>query len=163
MPQNVSVTASENTPNINFQLTPGGTITGRVTSGGTALNMISLYISNQDGSYQNYVSTNASGVYTATGLPSGQYTVFFRPSDHIPEYYNNHPEGSDVRDQISVLAPNTVAGIDADLALGSSISGKVVDANTNVALQGIFVEILDANGERVESTYTCLLYTSRCV
>lgn len=154
VPQQASVTAPENTANINFQFTPGGTITGRVTSGGMALDASTIYISNQDGSYQNYVYTNATGVYTATGLPSGQYTVFFRPSNHISEYYNDRPEGSDVRDQISVTAPNTVTGIDADLALGGSISGKVVDATTNVPLKGIFVEILDANGERVESTST---------
>ena len=153
-PTTVTVTAPNTQSNVDFTLAPGGTLTGRVTDvGGTPLNSITVFVGNQDGSYQNYVYTNASGIYTATALPSGDYRAFFRPSAFIPESYNNQPEYYQ-GDPIPVSAPNTVGGIDAVLELGGAVRGTVTDAATGLPIKDIFVEVLDANGGRVESTYT---------
>ncbi|HEU5014738.1 MAG TPA: carboxypeptidase regulatory-like domain-containing protein [Roseiflexaceae bacterium] len=153
-PQSATVVAPNTTANVNFTLAAGGTITGRVTGpGGTPLKDITVFVGNQDGSYQNYVYTNATGVYTATGLPSGQYKVLFRPSAYIPEAYNNKPDFGDA-DPISVTAPNTVTGIDAMLDQGSAVSGKVTDASTGLPVKDVFVEVLDQNGQRVETAFT---------
>lgn len=152
--QTTIVTASQTTSNVNFQLSAGGTLSGRVSSAGIPLKDIVVYISDDTGDYQNYVITNASGIYTTTALPSGEYTVFFRPTSYIPEYYNDHKVDAGQRDRVIITAPNTVTGIDAELAPGSSISGKVVDADTNLPLQGIFVEILNMQGRRVETATT---------
>ncbi len=149
-----TVIAPDTTPGINLTMTPGGTLTGRVTDGsGTALNGITVFIRNEDGSYQKYVYTNDSGVYTATGLPTGTYRVLFRPHAHIPEAYNDRPDFGQA-DPISVVAPNTVSGIDAVLAPGSAISGRVTDATTSAPIKDVFVEILDAGGGRVETAFT---------
>jgi 5-hydroxyisourate hydrolase-like protein (transthyretin family) len=153
-PQSATVVAPNTTANVNFTLAAGGTITGRVTGpGDTPLKDITVFVGNQDGSYQNYVYTNATGVYTATGLPSGQYKVLFRPSAYIPEAYNNKPDFGDA-DPISVTAPNTVTGIDAMLDQGSAVSGKVTDASTGLPVKDVFVEVLDQNGQRVETAFT---------
>ena len=71
-PQTVSLTAPNTLSGVNFTMAPGGTLTGRVTdASGTPLKDITIFIGNQDNSYQEYVYTNASGVYAATALPSG--------------------------------------------------------------------------------------------
>jgi len=153
-PQTAVVTAPNTRANVDFTLAPGGTLTGRVTDvGGTPLNNITVFVNNQDGSYQNYVQTNASGIYTATALPSGNYTAFFRPSAYIPEIYNNQPEYNQ-GNPIPVTAPNTVGGIDAVLELGGAVRGTVTDAATGLPIKDIFVEVLDANGGRAETANT---------
>jgi len=139
---------------VDFTLAPGGTLTGKVTdTSGTALKDITVFIGNQDGSYQNYVYTNASGIYTATALPSGDYRAFFRPNAYIPESYDNQAEYYQ-GDPIPVTAPNTVGGIDAVLEVGGAVSGTVTDAATGLPVKDIFVEVLDANGGRVETATT---------
>jgi 5-hydroxyisourate hydrolase-like protein (transthyretin family) len=153
----VTVTAPNTTSGIDFALAPGGTLTGHITgTDGSSLKDITVYISNQDGSYQNYVYTNASGTYTATAMPSGQYYIYFRPSKYIPEFYNDKPDNGNLRsaDPVAVTAPNTVTGIDAVLAQGGAIRGKVTDATTGEPIKDIFVEVLDATGDRVETAST---------
>ncbi|MEP7190250.1 MAG: carboxypeptidase regulatory-like domain-containing protein, partial [Roseiflexaceae bacterium] len=153
-PTTVSVTAPSTQSNVDFMLVPGGTLSGRVTdTSGTPLKDITVFVGNQDGSYQDYVYTNASGIYTATALPSGDYRAFFRPSAYIPESYNNQPEYYQ-GDPITVTAPNTVGGIDAVLEVGGAVRGTVTDAATGLPIKDIFVEVLDATGDRVESART---------
>jgi 5-hydroxyisourate hydrolase-like protein (transthyretin family) len=117
---------------------------------------ITVYISNQDGSFQDYFNTNASGVYTATAMPSGTYYVYFRPYTYISEFYNNKPDNGYLRsaDPIAVTAPATVTGIDAVLEKGGAVSGKVTDAATGDPVKDIFVEVLDSTGDRIETAYT---------
>ena len=150
-PQTVTVAAPATLDNVNFALTVGGTLTGQVTGpGGTPLANITVYLGNSDGSYQRYVYTDATGLYTATGMPSGMYRVLFRPRAYIPEAYNNHPDFSDA-DPIAVAAPGTVTGIDAVLEQGGAISGKITDATSGAPIKNVFVEVLDESGERVET------------
>ncbi len=153
-PQTVTVTAPNTLTGVDFTMVPGGTLTGHVTDvNGASLKDITVFVGNQDGSYQNYVYTNASGIYTATALPSGQYRAFFRPSAYIPESYNNQPEYYQ-GDLIPITAPNTVSGIDAVLEQGGAVKGTVTDAATGLPVKDIFVEVLDANGGRVETATT---------
>jgi 5-hydroxyisourate hydrolase-like protein (transthyretin family) len=153
-PTTVAVTAPSTQSGVNFTMAPGGTLTGHVTDvGGVSLKDITVYVSNQDGSYQNYVSTNASGIYTATALPSGEYQAFFRPSAYIPEVYNDKSEYGQ-GDPIPVAAPNTVGGIDAVLEVGGAVRGTVTDSATGLPIKDIFVEVLDATGGRIESANT---------
>lgn len=148
-PQTVTVAAPATLDNVNFALTVGGTLTGQVTGpGGTPLANITVYLGNSDGSYQRYVYTDATGLYTATGMPSGMYRVLFRPRAYIPEAYNNHPDFS-AADPIAVAAPGTVTGIDAVLEQGGAISGKLTDATSGAPITSGQVTIYDAAGKRV--------------
>ncbi|HEU5086169.1 MAG TPA: carboxypeptidase-like regulatory domain-containing protein, partial [Roseiflexaceae bacterium] len=131
------------------------TITGKVTgAGGTPLNGVTVYIGGRDVDYGNYFTTNALGVYTATGLPTGHYFVLFRPSNLIEEAYNNKQFDAENYDLVSVTAATTTAGIDAVLEEGASISGKVTAADGGAPIKGIFVEVLDPEGRRVETAFT---------
>lgn len=152
--QDVQVTAPDTTAGVDFALEGGATLSGTVTGpGGAPLSGITVYISNEDGSYQDYVSTNAAGIYTASAMPAGTYWVLFRPSNYIPEAYNDRPNFSDA-DQIIVPPQGNVTGIDAELAPGSRVSGTVTDATTGLPIEDIFVEVLDLDGGRVEATFT---------
>jgi 5-hydroxyisourate hydrolase-like protein (transthyretin family) len=153
-PKTATVTAPNTQSNVDFTMVPGGTLTGKVTdTSGTPLKDITIFIGNQDNSYQDYVYTNASGIYTATALPTGDYRVFFRPSAYIPEVYNNRAEYYQ-GDLVHVDAPTTVSGIDAVLERGSSIRGTVTDSDTGLPVKDIFVEVLDLNGQRAETATT---------
>lgn len=151
--QTVDVTAPSTSAGVNFALVGGATLSGKVTGPSGPLANITVYISNQDGSFQQYVTTNASGDYSARGLPGGTYRVLFRPNQYIPEAYNDQIDFDDA-DLIVVPSQANVAGIDAVLARGASVAGKVTDIATSLPIEGIFVELLDLNGRRVETAFT---------
>lgn len=154
--QNVTVTDSVTTPNITFRMAPGASLTGRITGpGGMALKDISVYVGQRNGPYGGYFYTDASGVYTATAMPSGEYQVYFRTQHYIEEMYNNKLLESDENpDPIFVTAPQTVTGIDAELALGAVVKGKVTDAQDGSPIQSVFVEVLDSQGQRTAYDHT---------
>ena len=141
----VTVTAPNVTPNINQVLPLGSHITGRVTTADTSSPMqsasISVYAS--DGDSVDYASTNASGVYTTSALPTGNYRIQFRPSSsqqvtYTRQYYNNKPTLA-LADVLNVTAPNLVSNIDAALARGGQISGTITAADTGLPLQSVYV------------------------
>ncbi len=152
----VPVTAPDITPNINQVLPLGSRITGRVTTADTASPMqsasISVYAS--DGSYVGSASTNASGVYTTSALPTGNYRLQFRPSSsqqvtYTKQYYNNKPTLA-LADVVNVTAPALVSNINAALARGGQISGTVTAADTSLPLKSISVVIYDSTGSSVD-------------
>ena len=92
-----------------------------------------------DGSITRYgYASFPSGNYTVTGLPAGTYKVEFnRLSGYNvyaeAQFYNGHPEfqGSSSADAVSLTNGQARAGVDATLAKGGSISGKLVDGAGN--------------------------------
>ncbi|MBC8160311.1 MAG: carboxypeptidase regulatory-like domain-containing protein [Roseiflexaceae bacterium] len=151
----VTLSAPDLLPNVNAALEKGGRITGRVTDGaGTPLQNITVFVGDvTNGRYQNYVYTNAAGIYTAYALPTDNYIVHFRPNEYVEEYYNDKPDRQ-LADRIAVTAPNTTSGIDAVLARGGAVSGRVTDATTGTGLDDVSVQIYDASGDRVETVNT---------
>jgi protocatechuate 3,4-dioxygenase beta subunit len=152
----VAVTAPNVTPNINQVLPLGSRITGRVTTADTSSPMqsasISVYAS--DGNYVGSASTNASGVYTTSALPTGNYRIQFRPSfsqqiTYTRQYYNNKPTLA-LADVLNVTAPNLVSNINAALARGGQISGTITAADTGLPVQGVSVVIYDSTGSSVD-------------
>lgn len=150
----VEVTAPDATTGVNFALAAGATLSGKVTGpGGAPLDGVTVYVSSQDDSFQDAFSTDATGAYTASGLPAGIYRALFRADSYIPEAYNNQPD-SGRADLIAVPAQGTVNGIDAELASGATVRGRVTDAATGLPIDDIFVELLDLDGKRVETALT---------
>ena len=125
----VTVALDNTTANINAVLEQGGAITGLVTTeGGAGISNIQVNIYDSNADYFSYVYTKDNGTYTAVGLPTGVYKVVFNSnSDYFGEWYNNKA-GTDTADTVSVTAGQTTSGIDASLAGGGSISGKVTNA-----------------------------------
>ncbi len=131
----INVTDSQTTPNINAVLQLGGQITGRVIAADThnPLDDVSVYVSGRCPSWSGYASTDVNGVYTVTGVPTGNnYKVDFDPAgsssaltrEYVEQYYNNKPDWSSAT-LVVVTAPNVVNHIDAALPRGGKITGVV--------------------------------------
>ncbi len=130
----VTVTADNTTTDIDAQLATGGKITGRVTnSNGTPIANVSVYVNTSVGPGGPYGSaiTGADGTYTISGLASGDYRVQFTApmgSDLVNEYYRDTTNYS-AATPVTVTAGRTTSAIDAQLATGGRITGRVTDTN----------------------------------
>ncbi len=84
------------------------------------------------------VLTDAAGHYAMTGLPAGTYYLSFSGDagnlDFVTEQWNDKRE--ERGDPIVVGASETRAGIDAALAEGATIAGRVTDAATGLPVAG---------------------------
>ena len=87
----ISVTQANNTPNINFALNFGGTISGRVFDEVTHASINSrIGIYDGSGNLVSYGYTDFSGIYTAGGLPTGNYfAVTQNYSGYLDKLYDN--------------------------------------------------------------------------
>jgi alpha-tubulin suppressor-like RCC1 family protein/uncharacterized surface anchored protein len=158
----VAVTAGTATSDISFALALGGTVTGSVTdaTSGAPLANVSVTVYTASGSNAGSATTNASGVYSKTGLVTGTY--FVRTSNslgYIDELYNNLPcpGGSctvTAGSGVSVTAGVTTSGIDFGLVVGGSITGTVTAAGTGSPLANVSVSVYSANGATVGPAVT---------
>ncbi len=131
----------------------GGTghISGKVTdfSTGQPLEGILITILNSsDGSYIYETETDSDGNYSFDGLSDGSYKIVFDDwlGSYILEYYNNTQYFSEA-DTITISeGQNSYSNINAQLELGSSISGKVTGTNNN-PIDLAFIAVYDINGE----------------
>jgi hypothetical protein len=157
----VAVTAGTPTSGIDFALSPGGRIAGRVTlaATGAALADAEVDIYGEAGSYLGYAETDASGHYTTReGLPTGKYFAYlswFYPSSQ--NLSRQLYKGIDCLstsvdcailsgDPIDVMAPATKTGVDFALNTGGSVSGTVADAATGLAAAGAYVVVYAVSG-----------------
>ena len=162
----VPVTVGATTSGISLQLAAGGSITGTITNGSTnaPVQGINLSIDNAAGNFLFGTSTNALGVFTVGGLPTGNYrarttNATFASPALVDEVYNdiaciggcNSTSGT----PISVTAPNPTSSIDFALALAGSITGTVRRASDNTAIASVNVQAVNpSNGQTVASANT---------
>jgi len=158
----VNVTAGVVTSHIDAVLDRGGQITGRVTAADSAgpLQGVSISVYDSHGFYRGDATTNASGVYTTSGLTAGNYRVEFSTKfgsgtarDYLGEYYNDKSSLA-TADTVPVTAPNLTGGINAALARGGKISGRVTAGDTGEPLSGIGVSAYDSTGKDVQYAST---------
>jgi len=124
-----------------------GAITGAVTDeeGNPLPNINATAYTNTAENGYTYVQssvTDATGVYTLTGLATGHHRLCFTDpaSAYIDECYDNQPTVQRATD-ITVTAGATVT-VDAALALRGGISGTVVDvAGNSLAGQQVYLYI----------------------
>ena len=130
-PDSVSVVAGQNTPDIDFALTPVGgpeygSISGRVTDEVTGLPIIMAEIT-VTGIYCIW-HTDSAGYYLCDNLPPDSYEVNARKDGYIPETYP---------DSVIVIAGQNTPNIDFALTpIGEygSISGQVIDEQTGLPI-----------------------------
>jgi protocatechuate 3,4-dioxygenase beta subunit len=123
----VNVTINGITSGINFSLAVDGSITGTVTHGvaGAPLPAVLVTVFSASGTWAGSSSTNASGIYTIAGLPTG--TWYVRASLGLPfvdQMYKGHPcQGADCTAMngtgVSVTSGSVTSGI--DFALGTAV------------------------------------------
>jgi len=121
--QGIVVITGQDTPGVNFVLSTGSSISGRVTSDGQGIAYASIDAMGRSGGW-GWGQTDINGNYTITGLQNGIYDVRVNPP--FGSSYSNAE-----RRDISV--EGDVTGIDFILGSAGSISGRV----TNDAAEGI--------------------------
>ncbi len=145
----VLVRAGHTTADISSALIPGGSISGRVTTGGKPVNGACVFAQSvtQLDDYGES-GTNKAGRYVIQGLNSGQYELEFFPCDEGVGTLAEQLLPSLVR----VTAPHTTGGANASLVPAGEISGTVLgdtlqDGSETVEPQpGVCVDAFQING-----------------
>jgi len=137
-------------------VTPGGHITGTVTNEITTLPVANVYVDffTSTGGYAATGTTNAQGVYTSPGLPTGSYFVrtFAPPATGVfGELFDNIPcpEGNctvTTGSPVAVTAPTTTGNINFALAPGGRITGTVTNATTTLPVANVTVYFYTSTG-----------------
>ena len=94
--QSIRVAAGENPTGINFTLTTGGSVSGKVISDTTLEGVANIFVAAVDistGEWISHAITNADGTYTIHGVLAGSIKILASPSStgvlYIDEYYFN--------------------------------------------------------------------------
>jgi hypothetical protein len=148
----VSFTSGQ-TRSMNFNLTLGGSVAGRVTNAGgspIASGTVYAYPQFASGSYSD--SLDSSGEYRVEGLPGGEYKIRVYASGYIGEYYDNRRDSSDA-DLVTIATGEVTPNIDFSLNQGGSLSGTVKNEAANPYTSGTVYLSLPADpGNSVYST-----------
>jgi hypothetical protein len=134
----VVVTAPNVVNNIDAALVRGGQITGRVTNQ-SSVGLPAVDVE-ADGANYGYTSTDATGMYTITGLMSGTYRITFDPAihgvskDYAYQFYSSKSTWT-TANTINVTAPNVTPNINQVLPLGGHITGRVTAADTSLPME----------------------------
>ena len=133
----VSVTTTETTPNIDFILSSGGSITGLVTDEATGQPLSGVdvwadtFLCCGGG---NGARTELDGTYTISGLAPGEYRV--RAEKHESSYVGEFYASTTAWDQatpVTVVSDSTTPNIDFSLTSGGAISGTVTNEATGAS------------------------------
>jgi hypothetical protein len=154
----VTVNAGHPTRPINATLAFSGGIQGTVTDASTTAPLegveVHIYDSTEPDTYVAPVLTEASGLYTATGLPPGNYIVEFVPAgSYSVQYYEDKSIRSEAT-EVEVVAGEVEREKNAALTAGGRISGTVTSAATSAALEEVEVSVFNSSGEVVGSAQT---------
>jgi hypothetical protein len=156
----VHVTADATTTGIDFSLSPGGRIRGRLTDAATGVPLASVYLEVDDsgGSYVTYAYTDSSGLYTTGSmLPTGSYFVrTLNSQGYFDEVYSDvsWPCAVTSGTPVGVTAGATTTGIDFALSPGGRIRGTVTDGLTGQPLSDVYVLVYDWKGSQATTGRT---------
>ncbi|MEM7130477.1 MAG: carboxypeptidase regulatory-like domain-containing protein [Chloroflexota bacterium] len=175
----IAILGSETVP-ANAELLRGGAIRGQVTAEETAapLSQIAVTLYDSTGAFVKQVSTDASGFYTLTGLPTGGYHLRFDPletgesAEFLSEYYEDK-SSVEQANTIQVTAPAVTRNVNVQLKRSGKITGQVIATGEQhssrqsssrqsssgqrsgvTPLAGIHVSAYDLSGRLTESTTT---------
>src|SRR5581483_3011406 len=156
----VPVAAGVTVPNINFALTRGGRISGRVTNAATGAGIQNAQAKVYDavGTFIGAAVTDASGNFTTAGLPADTYYMRADATGFLTQVYNGITCGTTCTvtagAPLAVVAGTTTANINFALDTGATITGTVTNAAGGAPLAGIGVWLWDANDRFVTGTST---------
>jgi 5-hydroxyisourate hydrolase-like protein (transthyretin family) len=152
----VSVTAGQTATGIDAALTVGGQIAGTVTAAadGTPLVGVTVSIYDSSDNFLTTAQTAADGTYTVPALTTGTYEVGFSTNgvgNFIDQFYNGQ-DSLDTATPVSVTIGDTTTGINAAMAAGGQIQGKVTNSSgTPVDSE---VDVYDSAGDLIDTTET---------
>lgn len=149
----VHVTATGSTI-VNFDLSRGGTISGRITDATTGLPiaLMDLDCYAWDKSYISSINakTATDGTFTVGCFPPGQFYVRANPAVtdiYVVEYYNARRTLA-LADPITIAGTENSANHDFHLVRGGTISGSV-RTQSNLPLASVDLDVFDALGNYV--------------
>lgn len=144
--QPVTVTSGVTTSGIDAVLAETGTTSGTVTGPEGPAEGVEVWALDPIAGHISSAMTGASGEYTLTGLPAGQYRVWFnaKRTGLVSEYFDDQLLGANA-EHVTVATGADTIGIDAALAAGGAISGTVIGPDGPV--QGIEVRATRGTGE----------------
>jgi hypothetical protein len=152
----VAVTSGGTVNNINAVLVQGGSVSGIVTDSrtGTLLNGIRVELWTATNQFYQWASTNASGVYTFSGVAAGDYKLYFARVNRWfqPEWYNNKADFASA-DTITVTAGQALTGRSAAPTSIGRVQGRVTNLSA-VGIQNVTVQVRDSNNQTVGSDTT---------
>ncbi len=138
----VRVTAPVETTDIDFVMSTGGTITGRLTDEATGNPIVGVDVvaRTEQCCGGNRATTDHDGNYEITALGPGDHWVLTSAFSlgFVDEYYNDSISFSG-RTPVSVAFGQTTPDIDFALALGGSIAGAVFEPDGVTPLEGIWI------------------------
>ncbi|MBI1931314.1 MAG: carboxypeptidase regulatory-like domain-containing protein [Ignavibacteriales bacterium] len=131
------------TPNINFILEKGGSISGRaVDKFGNGIAGVSIDVFDTLFNQKSYAITNDSGYYIAEGLATGKYLVRSSSYEYIEQWYDGATSFENAT-KVSVVVKQTTPNKNFILSSGASISGTIKDKQNNV-IPGAGITITDS-------------------
>jgi hypothetical protein len=152
----VVVVEPNDTPGIDFQLSPEATVSGHVyeVDGFTAIAGAEVRVWPKNGGQIRSATSSGDGSYTVGRLSTGEYVAKVSANGYAVEYYQDAQAWSSAT-PISVTQPNDTAGIDFTLDPAGSISGHVYEEGgvTPIANARVEIDIYSQN-ESVAGTQT---------
>lgn len=156
----IAVQTGATKKNINFVLDRAGSITGTITdTNNVPLDYIEVDIYDSTGNWQSYAYTDASGVYSTSGLLNGNYfaRTYSYSGGYIDELYNNIPCSPDC--DVTTGTPiavsvNSTTTANFKLSTGGHIAGTITSVQSSQPLENIYLTIYDSNGDYVSYGYT---------
>jgi hypothetical protein len=161
----ISVTAPNPTSNINFVLSPGGTITGRVTAAAGGAPVEGAFVgfatanANLGGAF-----TNAAGDYSQMLPPGTVFAVVANVPGLANQLYNGlpcpaGPSGgwicnTSAGTPITITTGANTSNIDFAMPAAGSISGTVTNSAGGAPLSGIAVQVFSNTGVFLGNVFT---------
>ncbi len=127
----VEVKANETVHGIDASMVTGGKIEGRVTAKVDGAPLSNVEVCASEGASFECAITNSNGAYVIVGRPAGSsYTLLFGPESGNYLFQSK----SSV-----IVTPGVTAIVNEELPEGGQVTGKVTDASTHAAIEGIRV------------------------
>lgn len=157
----ISVTAGATTSAINFSLSTGGSISGRITNAANSAPLanveVDIYTPCQ-GIVTAAITDGLGNYTTPNSLPTGTYYAVTANSEgFIEKVYDNSPTcpvcDPTLGTPIAVTSGATTTAINFALSMGARISGVTADATNSIPITSA-PNIFDANGNLVSQGFT---------
>jgi hypothetical protein len=168
----IAVTGGSTTPGIDFALSPGARLSGRVTdqASGNGLSGVTVQVLKPPSGVVGTITTDALGYFSTLtgstyGFPTGgYYLATSNAQGYLDEVFDNVPcLGCDVTagTKVQLTAGATTAGLDFALAKGGRIEGTVTRAGTGDPIPLLGLRVYDSGGRLVDSPTTSFAGTYR--